>query len=154
MALNIIQTRSAEYFDKKAEDIAGLLEGKDYFRAISTIRHLVDEYSEDDHVIRLACVTAYKSLLGEPKARNNDLLQKIFSRVEDNFSDPILNAYATGILLLIDTPNDEKTILKLGIRSSKLSPGITMNVIDCLPENKKAQFLSKKIYEYLLSQNN
>lgn len=139
--------------DKRAEDVAELLENKAYVRAINVIKALVNDYAEDDHVVRLACVTSYKAILGDSKARDNDLLQKIFGRVEDNFTDPILNAYATGILLLIDTPNDDETILKLGIRSSKLSPGITMNVIDCLPENKKGQQLSKKIYEYLLSKN-
>lgn len=138
--------------DRKAEVVGTLLEHGHYFQAINEIRKLVEEYSEDESVIRLACVTAYKSILAEPKSRNNDLLQSIFNRVEDNFTDPVLNAYATGILLLIDTPNDEKTILKLGIRSSKLSPGITMNVIDSLPENKKGQSVSRKIYEYLLVQ--
>lgn len=139
--------------DKKAEVVGKMIDDGYHFRAISEISNLVNDYEEDDHVIRLACVTAYKSMLSEPTSRDNALLQKIFARVEDNFTDPVLNAYATGILLLIDTPNDEQTILRLGLRSSKLSPGITLNVIDSLPENKKGQQLSKKIYEYLLSKN-
>lgn len=139
--------------DKKAEDIGELMKNKLYFQAMAMLKTLIDAYEEDENVIRLACVTSFKSLLAAPSTRNNDILQKIFSKVEDNFCDPVLNAYATGILLLIDTPNDDVTIMKLGIRSSKLSPGITMNVIDSLPENKKEGQVSKKLYEYLLEKN-
>jgi hypothetical protein len=136
------------FFAKKREIDNAIKKGNDY-EALSIMRQLEKEYS-DDKIYRLIAKNFLDLLIiDEKKYRDADLLQSIFDKAEKDIFDIPLCSFVTGILLLIETATDEDAIIEMGARMINMSPETMKIILNILPEKVHNQKL-KKIMENLL----
>ena len=129
---------------QKMIDIKKLLdEGKTY-EVMSILEDFSKKYSGDEKVCRVIAMNVLKILTMDEKSRSNDLLQFVFDKAKDSFFDPVLNAYAYGILLITQTSTEDKILKEVSSRVLKIAPGILQFVLDMLPPDR---ILNKKSYE-------
>ena len=126
--------------EQKTKDINDMMNEKKYYEAFSTIKMFSNDYN-DEESINLIASTMYKLVLTDhEKYWDNNLLQHIFDRAEKDFFNPVLCSSVVGMLLLGNTPTEDKIIEEIAHRMLKIAPGIFKNAIDMLPDevhNKK-----------------
>lgn len=123
-------------FKNKFEKVNELMDLDRDYEALAILNQLRKQYEEDESISRLAAISVFKAITKDPKLRDNDLIQFIFNRAENNFFDPILGSYTTGILMMIKSGTPPEVISELSNRMSKLSPGTLRSVLDSIPKNR------------------
>jgi len=134
-----------QLFKKRYDDIQTLMSKEKYTEAIATIKELCSGYLEDDKIAKLVAISMFKILSKDTSFRDNDLLQFVLDRTENNLFDPILNSYSTGLLILLKTGTDENAILEIGENMVKVNPTILRSIIDSLPEKVYHESIRKKL---------
>lgn len=129
-------TCSQQLFKKKYKDICDLIKRDKHVEALSNIKLLLKEYKDDPRVLRMVAIFLFKIFSSDPSLRDNDLLQIVFDKTEDNVFDPVLSCHAIGLLILFKTATKEKVILSMCNDMEKIYPGILKNVIESIPSDK------------------
>jgi len=136
---------------KKKEQLSDLMKDGKLFEVFSTLQQLKEEYGNDERVTRLCAVYTLWLLLKKDETRNDEMIQYIFDKAEDNFFDSVLCAYAFAILVLLKTATDRDIIKEIGNRVLKMSPGTLRSVLDLLPKEVYHKDLKEDFKNKLLS---
>jgi len=135
--------------DKRLEEINNCFKEKKYYEILTIANELKDGYGNDEKVTEILSNTVFKLLLKGEKYRYNDLIQYILDKAQLNFFDYVLCSYCVGILLLIETRTEDKVIMEIVNRISKMSPEHLKKVIDFLPNDIYKKELKKEIEKVL-----
>lgn len=116
--------------------IQNLKKNKKYYELFSLIKQLLNDYGHSEKIIKLVCINMLFLLLKDSKFKDTNMLQFIFTKAKNNFFDPVLCSYVTGILILEKTNTKPKVILEIGNRMAIMSPETLKSVLDLLPSNR------------------
>lgn len=133
----------------KIEEVNNLFSQNKYYEIFSVIENLRNEYGNDENIIRLIAITAFKLLLKGEEYRYNDLINYVMKKASKNFFDPILCSYVLGILILIDTAMDDKIVQTIGQRMLKMAPATLKHILSLLPDKVFRSELKKCLEEKL-----
>jgi len=136
-------------FDSKYDNIKTCLNQKKFREALAVLKDIVDQYPDDDNVARTTIISLFDILKNDTSLRNNDLLQFALDKAEHNFFDPVLKAYATGLLILIKTATEPKDIMELGTDMIKINTGMLLSVLDQLPESAYHKKIKQKLKDMI-----
>ena len=135
---------------RKIIEINDLFNEKKYYEISSIASQLKEEYGNDENITRFIAATTFSLLIkGGQEYRNNETIDYLFINAEKNFFDYVLCSYVLGILLLIDTPTEDKTIKEIGERVITMSPDLVKKIFNMLPKEIYRKDLKKKLEKKL-----
>lgn len=133
-------------FNSKINNIKTTLSCEKYYETVTILKSLKDEYGNDENVTRLIANVMFIILTKDQTLRDNDLLDFLFKKAEDNFFDHDLCAYVLGMLIMLKTPTEDKVIKQVGNRVLKMNKELLTKILNSLPKNIE----NPKIKEELL----
>lgn len=137
-------------FKAKKDNISKLISNNNLYEAMTTIKAINDEYGNDEKVNRLVASSAFTILCKDPTLKDNNILEHLFKKAEDNFFDSTLCTLVLGILLLLKTPTKEEVIIEMADRVKHLDPEFFSKIISLLPKN----IANKNIKDKILGKSN
>ncbi len=153
--IEVVSTACPKHLlDKTQENINKSIDEKNEYQATVMAKELLKKYDGDIDVLRLAAVTMFNATSKNPKCSNNSVLNLLVKKCSNNFHDPVLNCFISGILLLVKSNANSQIIEKMGMRGAKMAPNTMENILDKLPEPNKKTSAFKKIYEAVKHEQN
>ena len=136
-------------FQQRKKELEELKAEKKHYEITTILNDLKKEYGNDPKVLRTVASYMFTLLLDSEKYRNNDILKYVFNKSEKEFFDYNVCPFTVGMLLLIDTNTEDKTIETMANRMIKMNPKLMKSVIERLPENIERPKLRKKLQRQL-----
>ena len=133
----------------KIDEINNLLDSQKHYEIFTILNELMNEYGNDENIVRLLASSVFKLLLKSEEFRCTELLQHVMDKAESNFFDPTLCCYVVGILLLLETETKDETIEEIAGRMSAMSPELLTKILKQLPKNCHRSALKDKIQREL-----
>lgn len=137
-------TCSAHLLNAKLKEINALLKVKEYYKILTILDELRNNYRDDENIVRLLAITTLKILIKDSKFRHNNLLEFIFDKAKKNFFDSSLCAYVAGILILIETKVDKRNIRLIAKRTMIMNPTTFKKVLNMLPNKVYNEDIKKE----------
>lgn len=152
--INLVSLVCPKHLLYKTQDsIMDSIKNNNEYQATVIAKDLLGKYSEDPDVLQLTAMAMFNSVAKNKKCANVQTLNMLVKKC-NKFSVPALNCFLFGLLLLVKSNVDQKTLEKIGKTASTMAPNALQNVLDKLPEKIKQQDIVKNAYKDLENEQN
>ena len=114
-------------------------------KAITLMLSLMDESEDDESVYENIASCMFDTLLFDRKKKNLDILTYIFQKAEKDFFNVDLCVPVLGILLLLKTGTEKKTIEEIGERMTNMANDKLQCMLKKLPNDSHHKPIIKSL---------